>query len=273
MGFGGPHAGYMAVRKGLERQLPGRLVGVSMDADGAPGATGSRCRPASSTSAGRRRRATSAPRRCCSRSIAGMYAVYHGPDGLRGDRPAGAPATPPCWPPGLRAADGVEVVHDAFFDTVLCASPGRADAVVAAAARARRQPAPGRRRPRRRSPCDETTTREHLRGGAGPRSARRRRRPTPTGWPAEDRLPAALRRDDAYLTHPVFHEHRSETAMLRYLRRLSDQDLALDRSMIPLGSCTMKLNATAEMEPITWPEFAGDPPVRADRAGRRATSS
>ena len=118
--------------------------------------------------------------------------------------------------------------------------------------------------------CDETTTEAQLRevaGGAG--RARRRARAAD----AADALPAGLRRDSAFLTHPVFHAHRSETAMLRYLRRLADFDIALDRSMIPLGSCTMKLNAAAEMEPISWPEFAAAAPVRPGRAGRRATSS
>ncbi|HVC74120.1 MAG TPA: glycine dehydrogenase (aminomethyl-transferring), partial [Mycobacteriales bacterium] len=252
MGFGGPHAGYMAVRQGLERQLPGRLVGVSKDVEGRPA-----YRLALQTREQHIRREKATSNICTAQVllavVAGMYAVYHGPDGLRAiarrtHSYAAALAA------GLRSVEGVEVVHDAFFDTVLARTPGRADAVVAAA--------------RERGvnlrlvdadhvgiTTDETTTREHLAavwaafgaevdGSDADRLA------------GEDRLPAEMLRHDEVLTHPVFHAHRSETAMLRYLRKLSDRDLALDRSMIPLGSCTMKLNATAEMEPITWPEFA-----------------
>ena len=252
MGFGGPHAGYMSVRKGLERQMPGRLVGVSKDVDGHPA-----YRLALQTREQHIRREKATSNICTAQVllavVAGMYAVYHGPDGLRAiarrtHSYAAALAA------GLRSVEGVEIVHDAFFDTVLARTPGRADAVVAAA--------------RERGvnlrlvdadhvgiTTDETTTREHLAavwtafGAEADESDADR-------LAGEDRLPAEMLRHDEVLTHPVFHAHRSETAMLRYLRKLSDRDLALDRSMIPLGSCTMKLNATAEMEPITWPEFA-----------------
>ncbi|WP_021599401.1 aminomethyl-transferring glycine dehydrogenase [Actinomadura welshii] len=244
-GFGGPHAGYMAVAEGLQRQLPGRLVGVSVDADGA---AAHRLALQTREQHIRREKATS---NICTAQVllavmASMYAVYHGPEGLaaiaqRTHRRAAEIAA------GLRAG-GVEVVHAEFFDTVLARVPGRA-ADVAAAARERgvnlRPDGPDLVG----IACDETTLPEHVAAVLGAFGV------PEAGEPAEA-VPAGLRRESPYLTHPVFHAHRSETAMLRYLRRLQDKDIALDRSMIPLGSCTMKLNATAEMEPITWPEFA-----------------
>ncbi|PWW52243.1 aminomethyl-transferring glycine dehydrogenase [Actinokineospora spheciospongiae] len=250
MGFGGPHAGYMAVAKGLERQLPGRLVGVSTDADGALA-----YRLALQTREQHIRREKATSNICTAQVllavVASMYAVYHGPDGLRAiatrtHRMAAVLAE------GLRAG-GVEVVADGFFDTVTLRVPGRAADVVVAARdlgvnlRLTDADHVG-------VTTDETTTRAHLElvwrafGVSGDVDALDLR--------TADALPAALLRESAYLTHPVFSAHRSETALLRYLRALSDKDVALDRSMIPLGSCTMKLNATAEMEPITWPAFA-----------------
>jgi glycine dehydrogenase len=253
MGFGGPHAGYMAVRKGLERQLPGRLVGVSTDADGAMA-----YRLALQTREQHIRREKATSNICTAQVllavVASMYAVYHGPSGLksialRAHRMAAVLAA------GLRAG-GVEVVHSQFFDTVRVRVAGRASDVVRAA--------------RERDvnlwlvdadniaiSCDETTTRAHLSlvweafgvtAGLDTVDA--------VDAATSDIIPAGLLRTSDYLTHPVFHTHRSETSLLRYLRALSDKDIALDRSMIPLGSCTMKLNATAEMEPITWPEFS-----------------
>ena len=247
MGFGGPHAGYLAVRAGLERTLPGRLVGVSRDADGAPA-----YRLALQTREQHIRREKATSNICTAQVllavIASMYAVYHGPDGLaamasRVHRTAVRLAA------GLTEC-GVELAHDAFFDTVTARVPGQAAEVVAAAAERgvnlRLVDAD-----RVGVTCDETTTEAHLRAvwDAFDAAAPRAGEPSPA-------IPAALRRETAYLTHPVFGTHRSETAMLRYLRRLADKDYALDRGMIPLGSCTMKLNATAEMEPISWPEFA-----------------
>ncbi|MER6817893.1 aminomethyl-transferring glycine dehydrogenase [Spirillospora sp. NPDC000708] len=245
-GFGGPHAGYMAVGEGIQRQLPGRLVGVSVDADGA---TAYRLALQTREQHIRREKATS---NICTAQVllavmASMYAVYHGPEGLaaiaqRTHRRAAEIAA------GLRVG-GVEVVHGAFFDTVLARVPGRAAEVVAAA----------RERGINLRPsgadhvavaCDETTLPEHVTAVLEAFGV-----PAEIGG-AEEAIPDGLRRESPYLSHPVFHAHRSETAMLRYLRRLQDKDIALDRSMIPLGSCTMKLNATAEMEPITWPEFA-----------------
>ncbi|WP_431896075.1 aminomethyl-transferring glycine dehydrogenase [Micromonospora haikouensis] len=246
MGFGGPHAGYLAVRAGLERMLPGRLVGVSRDAAGNPA-----YRLALQTREQhiRRERATS---NICTAQVllavmAGMYAVYHGPDGLRAiARRTHAMAAR--LAAGLRAG-GVGVADVAFFDTVVATVPGRAAEVVADAQRRgvnlRLVDAD-----RVGVSCDETTTAAHL---AAVWAA--------FGVPAFDGAvdaawPAGLARTSAFLTHPVFGAHRSETAMLRYLRRLADFDYALDRGMIPLGSCTMKLNATTEMEPVSWAEFA-----------------
>ncbi|HVV25066.1 MAG TPA: aminomethyl-transferring glycine dehydrogenase [Pseudonocardiaceae bacterium] len=251
MGFGGPHAGYLAVRNGLERNLPGRLVGVSVDADGAPA-----YRLALQTREQHIRREKATSNICTAQVllavIASTYAVYHGPDGLRAiaTRAHRMAAT---LAEGLRGA-GITVGPDAFFDTVWAHVPGKAADVVAAA----------RRRginlrlvdaDRVGVTCDETTTREHLRvvWDAFGISAD----PDQVDAATADVLgPTGLTRTSEFLTHPVFHRHRSETSLLRYLRALSDKDIALDRSMIPLGSCTMKLNATAEMEPITWPEFA-----------------
>ncbi|GAA0394458.1 aminomethyl-transferring glycine dehydrogenase [Microbispora corallina] len=252
LGFGGPHAAYMSVREGLQRQMPGRLVGVSVDADGQAA-----YRLALQTREQHIRREKATSNICTAQVllavIASMYAVYHGPDGLRriaqrAHRHAAVLAA------GLREG-GVEVVHEEFFDTVLARVPGRAAEVVAAAEaegvnlRLADADHVG-------IACDEKTAVEHLRavwrafGVAEPVVEDLDRS-------AGDALPADLLRTSGYMTHPVFHSYRSETAMLRYLRRLQDKDIALDRSMIPLGSCTMKLNATTEMEPITWPEFAG----------------
>ncbi|MEV4101064.1 aminomethyl-transferring glycine dehydrogenase [Nonomuraea sp. NPDC049649] len=248
-GFGGPHAAYMSVREGLQRQMPGRLVGVSVDADGAPA-----YRLALQTREQHIRREKATSNICTAQVllavIAGMYAVYHGPDGLRRiarrvHRHAAALAE------GLRRG-GVEVVHGEFFDTVRARVPGRAAEVVAAAAE-RGVNLWQADADHVSIACDEKTGAAELakvwaafgvEGGVAPESA-------------SDALPSTLLRESDFLTHPVFNTHHNETSMLRYLRRLQDKDIALDRSMIPLGSCTMKLNATTEMEPITWPEFAG----------------
>ncbi|NAZ77672.1 aminomethyl-transferring glycine dehydrogenase [Kineococcus sp. T13] len=246
MGAGGPHAAYMAVRKGLERSLPGRLVGVSVDADGKPA-----YRLALQTREQHIRRDKATSNICTAQVLlavmAGCYAVWHGPEGLRAigaqvARRAGAIAA------ALRAG-GVELLHEDLFDTVVARVPGRARRVVADALAAGvnlrlvDEDHVG-------LTVDETTTDAHV------AAALRGFGVQPLEGAQEHALPAALLRTSGYLQHPVFSQHRSETAMLRYLRRLSDADYALDRGAIPLGSCTMKLNATTELEPVSWPEFA-----------------
>jgi glycine dehydrogenase len=246
LGYGGPHAAFMAVRAGLERTLPGRLVGVSVDADGHPA-----YRLALQTREQHIRREKATSNICTAQVLlavmAGMYAVYHGPEGLtaiatRAHRLAASLAA------GLRAG-GVEVVNATFFDTVTARVPDAA-AVVAKAAEAGinlrlvGSTTVG-------VSTDEVTEPAHVAAVLTAFGV------DATVAEADDAIPAALKRTTPFLTHPVFGEHRSETAMLRYLRKLSDRDYALDRGMIPLGSCTMKLNATAEMEPVTWPEFGG----------------
>ncbi|HZI96832.1 MAG TPA: aminomethyl-transferring glycine dehydrogenase [Actinomycetales bacterium] len=246
MGLGGPHAGYLAVRSGLERSLPGRLVGVSQDVDGTPA-----YRLALQTREQHIRREKATSNICTAQVLlavmASMYAVYHGPVGLRriAER-THAMATSVAA--GLAGA-GVTVVHERFFDTVLARVAGRAAEVVAAAhesgylLRQVDDDTVG-------ISCDETTTSADVAGVLKAFGA------AAIGGDAERAVPAELERDGEILTHPVFSTHHSETAMLRYLKRLADADYALDRGMIPLGSCTMKLNGTTEMEPVTWPEFA-----------------
>jgi glycine dehydrogenase len=253
MGFGGPHAGYMAVRKGLERQLPGRLVGVSQDA---AGNLAYRLSLQTREQHIRREKATS---NICTAQVllavmAGMYAVYHGPVGLR--RIAASVATHAARLHEYLTEAGVDVASTGFFDTITASVPARASAVA------------DRARELGINVCvvdadtvsvsvDETTTLDDLhtvtRAFGGPESR-------DFAFVAKERLehlPAELARSSAYLTHPVFNTHRSETSMMRYLKYLADKDYALDRGMIPLGSCTMKLNAASEMEAVTWPEFAG----------------
>ncbi|GGW45204.1 glycine dehydrogenase (decarboxylating) [Streptomyces lucensis JCM 4490] len=249
MGFGGPHAGYMAVHEKFARSLPGRLVGVSVDADGHKA-----YRLALQTREQHIRREKATSNICTAQVLlavmAGMYAVYHGPDGLRTiARRTHRYAT--ILAEGLRAG-GVEIVHGAYFDTVTARVPGRAAEVVAAA----REGGVNLRlvdADHVSAACDETTGRAQLAAVLAAFGAETDIEALDAV--AVDTLPGALLRTGEFLTHPVFHEHRSETAMLRYLRKLADRDYALDRGMIPLGSCTMKLNATTEMEPVTWPEF------------------
>ncbi len=247
LGFGGPHAGYMAVRTELQRQLPGRLVGVSHDAAGNPA-----YRLALQTREQHIRREKATSNICTAQVllavIASMYVVYHGPEGLR--RIAQKVHSQARMLAAALTAGGVAVQDADFFDTVRAVVPGRAGAIVEAAR--------GRGINLWRDGDDavqisvsEATTSAHLRAVLAAFQVQPELGPVTVG------ISAPLARTSVVLTHPVFHEHRSETAMLRYLRRLSDMDLALDRSMIPLGSCTMKLNATTEMEAVTWPEFAG----------------
>src|SRR5271154_1653176 len=258
MWYGGPHAAYMAVTDQLKRQLPGRIVGVSVDADGHPAY---RLALQAREQHIRREKATS---NICTAQVllavtAAMYAVYHGPDGLaaiaRAVHRSASTLAETLTTHNIRTARG------AVFDTVRAYvenAPRILDRARAAGYNLYLAPDGAIQ-----VTCDETTTVEHLRELAAVIAG------TPVALVTPDAaLPPSLVRTSEYLTHPVFHEHRSETAMLRYLRRLADFDIALDRSMIPLGSCTMKLNAAAEMEPISWPEFAGMHPFApASQAG------
>ncbi|WP_395820312.1 aminomethyl-transferring glycine dehydrogenase [Curtobacterium flaccumfaciens] len=254
LGFGGPHAGYLAVRAGLERQLPGRLVGVSFDADGQ---MAYRLSLQTREQHIRREKATS---NICTAQVllavmASMYAVYHGPEGLRFI--AGRVARTTGALAAVARDAGVEVVHDAFFDTLTLRAVGRAEAIVAAAQDAGYLLHVVDADTFQLS-VDETTTPDDVVALANVLGAVDVTVPaTETAVrDAATGLPAALQRESDYLTHPVFSAHRSETRMMRYLKHLSDKDYALDRGMIPLGSCTMKLNAATEMAAVTWPEFA-----------------
>ena len=249
--YGGPHAAFMAIRGGLERDLPGRLVGLSIDAEDRPA-----YRLALQTREQHIRREKATSNICTAQVllavVASMYAVYHGADGLRGI---------------------ARRVHGRAVDLAggSAGEPASRSSTRSSSTRwSSRHPAGHRRswpKPRERGvllrlvdedhvgvSCGETTTTAHVAAvleafgaAAGVEAAR---------GAAEPALPEALLRRGPILTHPVFSEHHSETAMLRYLRRLSDKDFALDRGMIPLGSCTMKLNATTEMEPVGLPGFA-----------------
>ncbi len=247
MGYGGPHAAYMAVRDPFKRSMPGRLVGVSIDAAGRPA-----YRLALQTREQHIRREKATSNICTAQVllavIAAMYAVHHGPEGLLAIAGHVARRTQ-VLAGGLRAI-GARVEGEAFFDTVTVATGARTEAILEAAVQAginlRRIDAG-----RIGISLDETTTPETIRavwqafGG----------QPDETALRVASAIPPALERTQPFMTHAVFRTHHSETEMLRYLRRLSDRDLALDRTMIPLGSCTMKLNATVEMMPITWPGF------------------
>jgi glycine dehydrogenase len=254
MGAGGPHAAYMACRDEFKRQMPGRLVGASLDSHGNPG-----YRLALQTREQHIRREKATSNICTAQVllavIASMYAVYHGPQGLKriAQRVASYTAI---LADGLTAL-GRKLLTPQAFDTLTVET---GDATEAVLARARAAGANLRRvSPRHVGIAfDETTTRTDIAAiwswFAAPGQALPDLNSFERG--VETLIPENLRRSSAYLTHPVFNTHHSETEMLRYIRSLSDRDLALDRSMIPLGSCTMKLNATAEMIPITWPEFA-----------------
>lgn len=249
--FGGPHAAYMAVHKGMERTMPGRLVGVSKDSAGKPA-----YRLALQTREQHIRREKATSNICTAQAllaiVAGAYAMYHGPEGLRAianrlHTNAARVAT------ALKVA-GYGIAHDTFFDTVVVEAPGRADELVAKALEA----GVNIRR------FDENRVGISVGESHGEellKSLVEALGGTLGEADAQYDLPAELLRTDDYMQHPIFHKYRSETEMMRYLRHLADKDLALDRTMIPLGSCTMKLNAAAEMEPISWPEFANIHPL------------
>jgi glycine dehydrogenase len=278
MGFGGPHAAYMAVRSTLQRSLPGRLVGVSVDAHGDPA-----YRLALQTREQHIRRDRATSNICTAQVLlavmASLYAVYHGPEGLR--QIAGAVhRRTAVLGAGLQRL-GIRFLNESFFDTLTVDSSAHHDRICA---RAREEGLNFRLLPEgvrgaRQAigmSLDETTTDrlveavwrcfggqlafdevEAAMHGADAHTAATRATATAHTAVAADGFATELRRSSPFLTHPVFHRHRSETELRRYVRRLSDRDLALDRTMIPLGSCTMKLNATVEMIPVTWPEFAG----------------
>ncbi len=246
MGYGGPHAAYMAVRADLQRRMPGRVVGVSKDAQGRPA-----LRLALQTREQHIRREKATSNICTAQVllavIAAMYAVYHGPEGLTDiARSVRSKAL------RLRAtlkSLGFEVDPGAIFDTVVARAPAARIAEVLAAARKRRINLRALGAGALSISLDETVTEADL---AQLCAAFGAAAPAPN---ADEPLPESLSRTSRFLTHRVFHEHRSELEMLRYLRRLESRDLSLTHAMIPLGSCTMKLNAAAEMAPVTWPEF------------------
>ncbi|MDJ0893644.1 MAG: aminomethyl-transferring glycine dehydrogenase [Alphaproteobacteria bacterium] len=254
LGFGGPHAAFFATREAYKRTTPGRLVGVSVDRKGRPG-----LRLALQTREQHIRREKATSNICTAQvllaNMAGLYAAWHGPDGIRtiAERVHRLTVT---LAKGLDKL-GFGLAHKAYFDTLAVAAKGKANEIVKRAAAAHINL-------RLIDPdtvgisLDETTVPEELEAvwraftgrKTSPLDAVKLAR---TG---RDAVPSGLRRSSAFLTHPVFNSYHSETEMLRYLRRLQEKDIALDRAMIPLGSCTMKLNATTEMMPITWPKFA-----------------
>jgi len=254
MGNGGPHAAYLACRDEFKRSLPGRLVGVSVDSHGNP-----TYRLALQTREQHIRREKATSNICTAQVlpavIASMYAVYHGPQGLKriAERVAAYTAV---FVRGLQEL-GYEITNTGAFDSVTVKT---GDATTAIAERARQAGANLRFRLNNHLgvSLDETTSRKDIELLWSFFAKPGQTIPVVSAFEkgVESLIPAELRRATPFLSHPVFNTHHSETGMLRYIRMLSDKDLALDRSMIPLGSCTMKLNATSEMIPITWPEFA-----------------
>jgi glycine dehydrogenase len=255
--YGGPHAGYIAVRSGLERQLPGRIVGLSKDADGVPA-----FRLALQTREQHIRREKATSNICTAQVLlavaASCYAVHHGPEGLAGI--AGTIHDRARRLAGALAGGGLDLVSDTFFDTLTVVAPGRASEIVAAARASgvhlRLVDADHVGISVGEDASDDVLAAVCAAFGVAP------------GAPATGGL-GDHRREQDYLTHPVFSAYRSETELLRYLRALADRDFALDRGMIPLGSCTLKLNPAAAMEPISYPGFAGLHPFvpDADAAG------
>jgi glycine dehydrogenase len=265
MGYGGPHAAYMAVRDALKRSLPGRIVGLSVDSRGEPA-----YRLALQTREQHIRREKATSNICTAQVllavIASMYAVYHGPEGLT-DIARSVHRRASVLAAGLRKL-GFAPKSKFFFDTITVDAGGKRDAIVARALNERINLRIGDTT--LGIALDETTTAADVEAVWRAFGGQLGYADIEAG--ARDTLPAELKRASAFLTHPVFHAHRSETELLRYMRKLSDRDLALDRAMIPLGSCTMKLNATSEMIPLTWPEFSNLHPFapRAQAAGYHA---
>jgi glycine dehydrogenase len=254
MGAGGPHAAYLACRDEYKRSMPGRLVGVSVDTHGNPA-----YRLALQTREQHIRREKATSNICTAQVlpavIASMYAVYHGPKGLKriAQRVASYTAI---LAQGLQQM-GWKLHAQTAFDTLTVAT-GESTAMVMSRAHAARANLRRAEADAIGLSLDETTTRDQVQAIWSFFAKPGQKLPDMATFEKgiEPMIPAELRRASDFLTHPVFNTHHSETGMLRYIRSLSDKDLALDRSMIPLGSCTMKLNATSEMIPVTWPEFA-----------------
>ncbi|MGF1617509.1 MAG: aminomethyl-transferring glycine dehydrogenase [Acidimicrobiia bacterium] len=246
LGYGGPHAGFIATREEYVRNLPGRLVGVSKDSGGRMA-----YRLALQTREQHIRREKATSNVCTAQVLlavmAGFYGAWHGPEGLR-EIAGEVHRLTSEFAAAVRAA-GHEVINDAWFDTVSVRVPGRAREIIEAVL-ARGINIGLVDDDTVRVAFDETSNTATLDSVVVGFGAERVRGSAPIG------LPGSFRRSTGFMAHPVFSEHRSEHEMLRYMRRLADRDLALDRSMIPLGSCTMKLNATSEMIPITWPGFS-----------------
>jgi glycine dehydrogenase len=255
MGFGGPHAAYMALKSAFQRGIPGRLVGISKDAHGDPA-----YRLALQTREQHIRRDKATSNICTSQVllaiVASMYAIYHGPEGLKVIAQAVHRRTA-VLAAGLRRL-GYKLVSDTFFDTISVVTGGRTEEIQGRAGSERINMRIVRAGDAHADTVmgistDETTTERTIEavwrcfGGTFEYQS--------IASEAPEGIPTAYRRTSRVLEHPVFNRYHSETEMLRYMRRLSDRDIALDRSMIPLGSCTMKLNATAEMLPISWPSF------------------
>ncbi len=255
LGFGGPHAAYMATRDAFKRSMPGRLIGMSLDSRGKPA-----LRLALQTREQHIRREKATSNICTAQAllavIAGMYAVYHGPDGLKSIAQRAHRLTE-ILAAGLRQL-GCDVPTQNFFDTITVAS-GKETARLLAAARSERINLRQVDLDTIGISLDETATPEDVEtlwrvfsdGSGTPLTV------ADLDARTDDTLPKGLIRNSGYLQHPVFHQHHSETKLMRYMRKLADKDLALDRAMIPLGSCTMKLNATTELMPISWESFAG----------------
>ena len=253
-GYGGPHAAFFATKTAHQRSIPGRLVGVSQDAQGKQA-----YRLALQTREQHIRREKATSNICTAQVLlavmAGFYAVWHGPEGLT--RIANHAHDMACRFAAAMRRAGHVVRHEAFFDTVAIEAADDQDTLMAAALKAgfNLRPLEGAIA----ASFDETTTSAQLKSLLAALNA-----PMPTSEDVVSSLPQSTLRTTSFLRQPVFHKYRSETEMMRYMRSLADRDLALDRCMIPLGSCTMKLNATAEMMPVTWPEFANIHPYAPD---------
>jgi glycine dehydrogenase len=253
-GYGGPHAAFFATKTAHQRSIPGRLVGVSQDAQGKQA-----YRLALQTREQHIRREKATSNICTAQVLlavmAGFYAVWHGPEGLT--RIANHAHDMACRFAAAMRRAGHVVRHEAFFDTVAIEAADDQDTLMAAALKAgfNLRPLEGALA----ASFDETTTSAQLENLLAALNAH-----MPTSDEAVSSLPQSILRTTSFLRQPVFHRYRSETEMMRYMRSLADRDLALDRCMIPLGSCTMKLNATAEMMPVTWPEFANIHPYAPD---------